>query len=1134
VRLGRSSDCVLPVIAIIALATMLSAQTQRKANRSEAVRLNNIGVALMNQQEMEKSIAKFDAALSADPALSTAELNKGIAMLNLQKLPEAEVALKRAAAADPNNPRVWFNLGLLHRNQAANQAAVEDLERVVKLDPSDADSHYLLGTLFQQMQQNDRAMAEFETALKLNPLHASAEFGLARTLQRIGKTEEARVHLKRFEHLTREKISSAMTLGYGEQGRYSSAEPIITNEPSVGPMIPITFASSEIGSASGQLASGHGGGICVIDLNGDSRPDLVVLGSNPAIQVFINEGKGQFKQAPAETFGLALKRRAISCAVGDYDNDKLPDLVVGLEDGLVLFRNEGGGKFSDVTKSAGLSALNKPAGITFLDFDHDGDLDLFVTGSKLTASSAGPNILWRNNGNGTFTEWTPETGLAGEGETVGAVLSDLNNDRAIDLVVTGSEPSPTFYANPREGKFQASPIYDASLPPTVGVTVLDFNKDGWMDIALTHAGAPGITLWKNIDGNKFERVALPLETKRGWGVAALDVDNDGWIDLAAVVETSSGPEVHVLRNLGERGFADVTNDLGLNKVRFRNARSVVTSDIDGDGDADLVVTQADGSTMVLRNDGGNRNHSLRLSFAGLADNRSALGTKIEVYADGLWQKWEIAGGSGYLSQGSNEIIAGLGSRTNADIVRMLWPTGVFQDELDIAADKPVSFAEIDRRGSSCPTLFAWNGEKYEFISDVLGAAVVGHWVSPTEKNVADPDEWVKIEGSQLRAKNGRFSLRFGEPMEEVNFLDQVRLVAIDHPAGTEVYSNERFLSAPPFPETRTVVSTAPHAPAGAWDNNGNDVLELLRRRDHRYVKDFTNIKFAGYANMHSLTLDIGQWNPSSPLRMFMHGFIEYFTATSMYAAWQAGIDPVAPYVEAQMPDGAWKRIVDDMGFPAGLPRTIVVDLSGKLPPGTRKIRITTNLQIYWDQILVDNGSGRAPIRTTELPLESASLAFRGYPQQIEGETPGDLTYDYSKVSLTGPFSRERGTYTRYGDVTELLKKVDDHYVIFGSGEDMDLEFPATALPPVPKGWKRDYFFYANGFVKDMDFYEASPFTVAQFPFHGMKTYPYSEEQHYPDDPASLSYFLEWNNRFEDRMGATKYRFHYRTRKAPSQ
>src|SRR5271157_5582570 len=171
--------------------------------------------------------------------------------------------------------------------------------------------------------------------------------------------------------------------------------------------------------------------------------------------------------------------------------------------------------------------------------------------------------------------------------------------------------------------------------------------------------------------------------------------------------------------------------------------------------------------------------------------------------------------------------------------------------------------------------------------------------------------------------------------------------------------------------------------------------------------------------------------------------------------------------------------VDEMGFPGGLPRTITVDLTGKLPPQARRIRITTNLQIYWDQVLVDNGPEQPnPIRITEAPLASATLAFRGYPRQVDGATPGDLTYYYDQASTTGPFSQFRGSYTRYGDVTSLLTQIDDRFAIFGTGEDIDAEFSAAPLPPLPPGWTRDYFFYANGFVKDMDFYEATPFTVA--------------------------------------------------------
>jgi FG-GAP-like repeat len=651
------------------------------------------------------------------------------------------------------------------------------------------------------------------------------------------------------------------------------------------------------------------------------------------------------------------------------------------------------------------------------------------------------------------------------------------------------------------------------------VTIFDFNKDGWMDIALTHAGAPGVTLWRNMDGKRFERVPLPLhDATGGWGIATLDIDNDGWIDLAAVVETAHGPALRILRNLGKEGFRDVTTDVKLDSVKL-SPSSLLAIDMDNDGAADLVATQPDGGAIVFHNEGGNRNHSVRIGLKGLADNKSALGTKVEVFANGLWQKWEVTS--------PQDVLAGTGSADKADLVRLLWPTGVPQDELDVSSASRRLLTELDRRGSSCPTLFAWDGGKFSFVTDVIGAGVVGHWISPTRRNTPDPDEWIKIDGKQLKTHHGRLALRFGEPMEEVNFVDQVRLVAVDHPAGTEVYPNERFLSEPPFAQPRTILSKDAHPPTGAWDDHGHDVLPLLRDRDRTYVKDFTNLPFAGFANQHTLTLDVGEWISTYPIRLLLSGFVEYFSASSMYAAWQAGLAPVPPFVEAQLPDGSWRRIIDDMGFPAGLPRTIVVDLSGKLPAGSHRIRLVTNLQIYWDQVLVDNNNALATnLVQTELALHSAHLAFRGYPQQLDGKTPGDLTYNYQRMSQTGPFVRQRGAYTHYGDVTPLLKRVDDRYVIFGTGEDMDLEFNAAPQATLPAGWIRDYFFYANGFVKDMDFYEASPFTVNALPFHGMTGYPYTQREHYPTDDTRTSYQLEWNDRFDSGANSQQYQFHY--------
>lgn len=1110
--------------AALALASVLlasSAAAQSSAAALEAGRLNNIGVALMNQQLTEKALAKFEAAHKTDPSASVPVVNEGIALLYLQKLPEAEAALKQAATMNPNDPHAWYALGLTHLDAGTPKLAIDDMDRAVKLDPSDADAHYFLGALYLSLADYTHAKSEYEAAIKLNPLHASAHFGLARALQRTKQLAAARAQLVRFQQIVQSKVSSPLSAAYGEQGRYAKVEDMIAPPRPVAPMIPVRFEAEPLSGTAG------GGGACIIGIESPFSKDLIVLGEGTSAIHAYKNAAGKYEAISPEETGLKASGKALACAVGDYDADGKPDLAVAMSDRVILFHNLGNGKFSDVTAQVGIKQLNRPSALTFIDFDHDGDVDLFITGAS---TGHGANVLWRNNGNSTFTEWTEPTGLTGTTSTSGVTLSDVNNDRAVDFIITGSGPSPMLYLNRREGAFKPVPLYsDTNLPPTRGVSVFDFNKDGWMDIALTHTGAPGLTLWRNVEGNRFERVPLSLPgVESAWGLTPIDIDNDGWIDLAVLVDTSHGPQLRILRNCGAKGFQDVSAAVGADKLTLKNPRSLIAADVDGDGAADLIVTQADGPPLVLRNIGGSKNHSIRIDLTGLADNKTAIGAKVEVFADGLWQKFEVAGASGYLGQGSNEIIAGLGQVDHVDVVRLLWPTGVPQDEIDLNPARPVALKELDRRGSSCPVLFAWNGKQYKFISDVIGAAVIGHWISPTSTNQNDPDEWIKVDGADLKPHSGLYSLRFGEPMEEINYIDQLRLVAIDHPEGTEVFPDERFLSEPPFASGKAVVvSPSAHPLAGAWDAHGHNVLPLLAKQDHHYVRNFTNLSYAGYANMHSLTLDLGAWTPTHPLRLLLHGYIEYFSASSMYAAWQAGLKPIPPYVEAQMPDGRWRRIINDMGFPAGLPRTIVVDLSGKLPPGTRKIRLTTNLQIYWDQALVDNGaSAPSEFRQTEMPLADARLAFRGYPQQIEGATPGDLTYNYNRISQTGPFHWQRGEYTTFGIVTPLLKSIDNHYVIFGSGEEIDAEFSGATLPPLPPHWKRDYFFYANGFVKDMDFYEASPFTVAQLPFHGMGSYPYPASKHYPTDASSVAYRLNWDDRFESGGRTQRFQFNY--------
>jgi tetratricopeptide (TPR) repeat protein len=1113
-------------------------QTQPKTSPAEAARLNNLGAAYMNQQLFEKGLNAFQQAADLDPKLTIARLNEGIAFLNLQKIDEAKAALEDALKRDPKNPHAWYNLGLLAKNTGDAQAAIDAFHHVTELDPNDADTWYFLGASYVQAKQFPQAIDAFQHALHLSPLHASAEFGLSRAYQQSADVDHAREHLKKFQYITQNKIGAPMSLAYGEQGQYSRAVESPSAVLKAPAPIKVRFVdvTAQAGLTSkaalrGRIAqlSNIGPGACFLDYDGDGHADIFVPdnGSEGGMSLYHNLGNGKFEDITKKA-GLDPGLHGIGCTAGDFDNDGAVDLAVTTSSRLILLHNEKNGTFRDVTQAAGIKGDGLNAGVTFVDYDHDGDLDLYVARQDPRELA---RLLWRNNGNGTFTDVTGETGLAGTHPAGNAIGTDYNNDRAVDLVVTGT---PMIFENPREGKFLPRQPWAPPLPPANnGATVLDFDHDGWMDLAFTQLSAPGLTLWRNNHGKTFERVPLPQTNwVHCYGVAAIDYDNDGWVDLVAVGETKDGKgEVRLFRNLGADGFKDVTAEVGLDKIQLKEPRAIITGDYDGDGATDLLITQNHGPAVLLRNEGGNQNHWLRLSLKGLADNKSAIGTKVEVFAGGNRQKFEIAGSNGYLGQNSTDIVVGLGDAKEADIVRMLWPTGVLQDEINVPGDRQQNFLEIDRRGSSCPTLFVWNGERYVFVADMLGAGVVGHWVGPGQRDVPRPVEYIKIDRNAIRKKDGKLSFRFMEPLEEAVYLDQVRVLAVDHPADLEVYPNEYFASTPPYPEFKVVVSKSKDArpPAGAWDEHGHSVLPDLLA--HRYFGDFELTQFQGFAQPHSLVLDLGEAYRAGPLWLLLHGEVEYFSANSMYAASQAGVQAISPYVEALVGNekggnGKWVRVVDDMGFPAGGPRTMTADLTGKLPRGTQKIRITTNLQVYWDSILVERTEQAQSSRLTPVPLVCADLGFHGFPLKTEGAPPGNVQYVYEKTSATGPYTRPAGTYTRYGDVLPLLTALDDQLVVFGSGDEVRLDFDPSRLPALPQGWVRDYFFAANGYEKDMDFYAAEGNFVAPLPFLRMGDYPYPSGNSFPLDDAHVNYLLEYNTRHLSGNEQRGYWFDY--------
>ncbi|HEY1404239.1 MAG TPA: hypothetical protein VGB05_08945, partial [Pyrinomonadaceae bacterium] len=484
-------------------------------------------------------------------------------------------------------------------------------------------------------------------------------------------------------------------------------------------------------------------------------------------------------------------------------------------------------------------------------------------------------------------------------------------------------------------------------------------------------------------------------------------------------------------------------------------------------------------------------------------------------------------------------------RERADAVRVLWPSGTVQAETEFpeaargVGERPkgepraatpvnatLTVTELDRKPSSCPYLFAWNGEQFEFVTDFMGGGELGYWVAPGVRAAPDPDEYVRIRGDQLKPRDGRYELRVTNELEEVLFMDQLQLVAVSHPAGVEVYPGEG-LGSPLASKFQLFATRNARPPRAAFDEHGHDVGARIARLDRSYPDDFALEPVRGYAAAHSLTLDLGederargnarkegaaQTQTQTQTRLLLTGWTDYAFSSDNVAAAQRGLSLSPPALQVKDARGRWQTVIEDIGVPVGRPQTVVVDLTGKFLSRRREVRIVTNMRIYWDQILFDAPGAASPVQLTRLDPLRADLRWRGFSAQASPDGRAPYLYDYARVSSASPWKVFTGRYTREGDVRELVRVSDDMFVVSRPGDELSLSFDATALAPLPRGWTRTFLLYADGYSKEMDINSASPEQVAPLPFHRMKEYPYKWPETYPQMPAYLDYLERYNTR----------------------
>jgi len=1078
--------------------------------------------------------AEFETAMKAAPNWTTPKVNLGIALINTQKpenLDRAIVLFQDVLQVEADHKHALYSLGIIHFYRNQLREAAPRFEAVTRLDPEDAHAWMHRGKCEPNADESATAKAYFVKALALNPYLNAARYALALHAHDRDPKRTTELLLEK-TMLETANWESEYELVYSRMGKYAEC---IGGSPkardAVGPL-PLfqTWDKFRAILESGTIwtmppgdnlakaiQERFGVGSVVFDYDGDGKLDVllpaVASRGNRLVDVLLhNDGAGNFSDVIAK---MGLTGYSFGAAAADFTNDGRPDLALATAAGIRLYVNENGTSFREVTTEAGVNAVGGVfLGLRFVDLDQDGDLDLLAAkyadtdAEAMRSLKAGPPakggaVVWLNVGDALPGPTPGLTARFRRGDNlgplsgttaavVGFVVTDVDNDRDVDVIVLRDHEAPLTILNDRLLRFRIGTPFTSAAERWQGGAVLNLSEAGASDLVLGVRDKPALVLRRTSDSaGLFESGGNPLQLDQG---IVVDIDFDGRSDVIGLSERRPV----LLRGTGNalkperEPFGPMPADgLGLS-----------VADFDNDCFPDLFLVRSTGPELIRNL--GNGNKGLTLTFTGRRDgkanlrtNTDGLGVVVQALTGPTRHTQENTTLSAGLSQSRLPLRLGLGRANAADAVRIRWPDGVPQSELAVPACEPRVIEEVNRKGTSCPILHSWDGEAFAYITDFLGGGALAETGPDGAIRPARPTETLRIPDGKLKPKNGRFVVRISEPMDEVLYLDHVALEVVDVPSDREVHPDERFAIGGPTVTGNALEFAKIETPFSARDRQGRDVLPLVRAADDKRVEGFALRHWLGYSEEHIVEFDFGTTTWDVPT-LLLHGWIDYPYPESIFAATQAGVPTQWPVLEQRQADGTWLKIAD-VGFPAGLPKTSTYPLPEFAGKSLGRLRLRSNVQIYWDRIAVGDAT---PIKAKAMRLPTAAvLSHPGFFQEVNTGPRGPIEYRADRTETVAATSW-KGTLTKLGNVVPLVAGLDDRLVIVGPGDVIELSFAAEDVPACVPGFSRHYLLKTYGWCKDTSPFTVTGGSVKPLPYRLMPEYPTTATAypHLADEP----------------------------------